>query len=89
MKKMRYFNPAYLAWIGGFLALYLFVMFIGLPHVIWNYYYNVRWDEAEQRNRRHYLHCTYVGPHGHFEQSAKDGACDWFIFRTKQRGAMD
>lgn len=56
---------------------------IGLPHLAWEYRYERRARGA--MSDRYYLSCTYVGPFGGWRQSAVDGWCPWFAWRTRHQ----
>lgn len=60
-----------------------------LPHVLWQYTFRDNGDQYNPRAERHYLTCTYVGPHGAFTVQAEFGRCAWLKrFGSENEGVI-
>lgn len=77
---MRYF------WfIPGFAVLFVLVRMwievIGLPHLAITYTYQTGFTDRFEDRR--YLSCSYYGPFMRWTESAVDGWCPWWRWRTR------
>ncbi len=60
-----------------------------LPHVLWKYTFRDNGDQYNPLAERHYLTCTYYGPHGEITVHAEFGRCAWLKrFSSEPEGVI-
>lgn len=65
----------YFLWVLVPIALYAGLLQIGLPHIVWEYSFTSPGQTMDPFAPRIYHRCSYWGPYGNFDVTARHGRC--------------
>jgi hypothetical protein len=82
MTRVRFFRLSHFVWVPVVAALYLSILVVGLPHMLWTYDFRAPTRYSTDFDSRFYTRCSYAGPYGVVNGSPKNGRCAWIRFMT-------